>query len=74
MARCRACGAELEWVRTEAGKAMPLDPGPAAEGNVVIRADRAVVLGPLEVAAVALEGVEVLRLAHFVTCPNWGAR
>jgi hypothetical protein len=25
MANCRSCGAEIAWVRTEAGKMMPVD-------------------------------------------------
>lgn len=24
---CRGCGAEIVWVKTEAGKSMPCDPG-----------------------------------------------
>lgn len=24
--RCRGCGAEIEWVKTAAGKSMPCDP------------------------------------------------
>lgn len=25
--RCQLCGAEIEWVSTASGKAMPVDPG-----------------------------------------------
>ena len=39
---CRGCGAEIVWVKTEAGKSMPCDPGavpfwarPGAPGKVV---------------------------------------
>lgn len=33
---CKSCGALITWVRTKAGKRMPLDPVPAEDGNVVI--------------------------------------
>jgi len=70
---CRACDAEIMWVRTVAGKAMPLDIEPDPNGNVVLRAGVAVVLGPLE-RTIAEEEGETLRMPHHATCPNWGKR
>ena len=28
MARCKGCGAEIDWIRTRTGKNMPVDPEP----------------------------------------------
>ena len=28
MAKCRECGKEIRWIKTTAGKAMPVDPKP----------------------------------------------
>jgi len=28
MKTCKGCGAEIRWIKTEAGKAMPLDANP----------------------------------------------
>lgn len=36
MSTCRSCGAEVLWAKTRAGKAMPVDPEPTAEGNVLV--------------------------------------
>lgn len=42
MARCKACGAPIRWIRTTSGKSMPCDPQPVpywlhpkAKGKVV---------------------------------------
>ena len=69
MSRCRSCGAEIRWARTAAkGKAIPLDPEPTEEGNVVLDGDTATVLGPLERSA--HDGP--LFMPHHATCPSWG--
>ncbi len=39
MSTCKGCGREIEWIRTEAGKQMPVDPGPVM---VVLRDGRVV--------------------------------
>lgn len=65
--RCRDCGALLAWVRTPAGKRMPVDLEPNPDGNVVIREDGlAHVLS--EKAARAVGGVRYMP--HFATCSN----
>ena len=42
MQRCKACGAQIRWIRTKSGKSMPCDPQPVpywqrpkARGKVV---------------------------------------
>ena len=73
--QCRSCRAPVIWARTEAGKRMPLDPEPTADGNV--RPDipnrydgegnvLVAVLGPLE--REAHDGP--LHVPHFATCPD----
>ena len=60
---CMGCGAPIMWVLTEKkGKRMPLDIGPAANGNVTIEGG---------IARVVLAGTGT-HVAHFVTCPKAG--
>lgn len=62
----------MEFVRTPAGKAMPLDQDPTPEGNVQVRDGLAYVLGPLDVAALTIADRMALRMPHHATCPNAG--
>lgn len=72
--RCRSCAASIVWALTDAEKAMPIDPKPAADGNVRLTqvgnaphdTIKATVLGPLELTAE--EGP--LYKTHFATCPD----
>lgn len=60
---CRSCQAPIIWVRTTAGRRMPLDAQPTAQGNVVLRDGVATVLsGP------APDGNG--RMPHHATCPD----
>lgn len=52
---CRACGAKILWARTAAGKIIPLDACPIANGNM---------------RREMLDGSELRYLSHFATCPN----
>lgn len=67
MTTCRSCGAPIRWLRTEAGKPMPVDETPSPDGNVVLIGGFAHVLHkdeePPENAA--------RLLPHFATCPNY---
>ena len=70
-ATCRYCSAPIIWVRTAAGRAMPLDAEPNPDGNVelVERFD-----GPDEVLVHAqppLATWGVIYMPHFATCPNY---
>lgn len=64
MSRCRACPAPVWWVRTQAGKPMPLDPEPVADGNVQLVAGLAHVLHKDEPPRPGARYV-----SHFATCP-----
>lgn len=62
---CRACGAEIRFVRTKAkARFMPLDPEPNPDGNVEIVDGLAIVH-----AQPPLSGE--LYMPHHATCPNW---
>lgn len=73
MAACRACSARIRWVKTHAGKAMPVDPDPHPLGNVQIVDGEAFVLGAERVEEARGKNVP-LYMAHFATCPNYERR
>lgn len=75
--KCKACGAPIFFGLTSAGKLIPIDVEPVADGNVI--------LGPMVQHPVTREGLRqaiVLSRAdtplddperfvsHFVSCPN----
>lgn len=63
---CRACGKPMVFYLTEkAGRAIPLDPEPHPDGNVLIRMGRAVVL-----RKDAVHTEEPRYRSHFATCPH----
>jgi len=64
---CRSCKAPVVWVRTRAGKRMPVDPEPVEGGNIILsERDHAT---PLAVYVEADPGV-MRHVSHFATCPN----
>lgn len=71
MSRCKGCGAEIEWIKTAAGKNMPIDPEPvfvlAAEGGteVFLTDEGEVFRGK---AVPTGEGAEVGFVPHWATC------
>lgn len=66
MASCRSCGASIEWAKWEAsGKAVPLDVGSVANGNLALVGDK--------VHTFTAEDDRLgrdRRVSHFVTCPQ----
>ena len=74
--RCRSCGAEIRWARTEKGKRIPLDDEPTVKGNVTIarQGDHVIasVLGPMEAEIARQEG-RTLYLPHHASCPQGDA-
>ena len=63
MSTCKGCGAEVLWVKTPAGKSMPLDAAPVTLW--VVENDG----GKLVSADVRARGV-IARRSHFETCPK----
>lgn len=75
MARCKGCGAEIGWIRTPAGKAMPVDPEPVYvavdDGSDVFVTDVGEVIHGRAVPA--NDGsAEVAFVSHWATCPEAG--
>lgn len=71
--RCRSCEAPIVWAVTAAGRAMPLDPDPTPDGNVV--SDGRDEQGRVQVIVFAkpadVPADRPLRYAsHFVSCPD----
>lgn len=64
MSACRSCGAEIRWERTHAGKPIPLDPEPRADGNLSIRDDGRVV------SSSGFPAEAPRYVTHFATCPH----
>ena len=59
----------MRWVRTEAGKAMPVDETPTKWGTIEVTGDQARVLSPIEASIVKGES-GTLYVSHFATCPH----
>lgn len=61
--RCRSCDAPIKWVRTRAGKDMPVDATPT---KLMVSVRVPVALGTLQ------ETFEVrdCYMPHFATCPD----
>lgn len=76
MAKCRGCGAEIDWIKTRAGKNMPVDPEPVfvivGEGDGHFVTDEGDVISGREVPA--NDGAaEVAFVPHWATCPEAGS-
>lgn len=75
MSHCHSCHAPIRWVRTPAGKAMPLDRDPDPTGNVIIDGHgRGVVIGPPSLFDDPADDTTERWMPHFATCPNWTPR
>jgi hypothetical protein len=64
--KCRSCGAPLLWAQTTAGKNMPLDAAPTANGNIELRHGLARYVTP------DANATTPRYTSHFATCPNAG--
>ena len=77
MARCKGCGAEIDWILTRDGKNMPVNPEPVYvavdEGRDVFVTDYGEVIRGREVPANTGSG-EVAFVSHWATCPVGGLR
>lgn len=69
--RCKSCGEEIIWCKTEKGKPMPVDMAPDAGGNLIILPDGTVaVLKGNDLAIWRTKKGYALHTSHFATCPN----
>lgn len=82
MSICKGCGKPIKWIKTKAGKAMPVDPDPVwvyEEGKEKFATDAGEVITGSAKAPEAKETGEIhtcLGLAyvpHWSTCPAAGS-
>ena len=72
-AKCKGCGADIIWIRTAAGKALPCDAPLVMYRAVkhgrerVVTADGAVIA--CEIVESAGQATGVGHIAHWATCP-----
>lgn len=74
MSICKSCGAEIKWIRTFSGKAMPVDANPiyfSEGGNGIFVTDNGAVIHGTECPKGQMNA-RVGYISHFVTCPNAG--
>lgn len=77
-AKCRSCGAPIEWAITEADKRMPLNIGMDENGPVVEKAAQSEIQDGHETRVLRvrafmplLDGGQALRrMPHHATCPQ----
>lgn len=74
MSTCRGCGAPLEWIRTAAGRSMPVDPKPVfiVEGDgpdSFITDEGEVIRGRAARPAEERSDLPVAFVPHWKTCP-----
>jgi hypothetical protein len=71
LAVCRGCGAPIRWAATAAGRRLPLDPEPAADGTVVLGPTGTAHVLPARGRGDVPPEVERYR-PHWATCPRAG--
>lgn len=76
IARCRSCGAEIVWAKTQNGKNIPIDAQSHEAGNIMLVAATSTILEPpyavilRTIADMAGVPPEKLHRTHFATCPK----
>ncbi|MFJ6540579.1 hypothetical protein ACIQMP_08025 [Streptomyces sp. NPDC091385] len=66
---CPTCRRAVIWTRTEAGKQLPVDPTPDADGNTAVRRDGTTAWISRRITAERpLWGPEKQHKPHFATC------
>ena len=75
MSVCRGCGCAIDWIKTTAGKNMPVDPEPVfvIEGDGrdrFVTDDGAVIVGRVARLEEESRELPVAFVPHGKTCPN----
>lgn len=74
MSRCRGCGREILWTKTDNGKNMPVDPEPAGNGTfALLRVAGELRARHYKVAmqhVSEVDGPPDLYVSHWATCPQ----
>lgn len=76
MAKCKGCGRDIIWIKTGAGKSMPLDPEPVMYWEKS-KAKGKVVTPNGELLSCVFEGdpekaTGIGYVSHWATCPSAG--
>lgn len=77
MSRCRGCGAEIDWIRTRAGKMMPVDEEPVmvieGEGRDLFVTDEGdTITGRKAAPQEENRELPVAFVPHWAMCPAAG--
>lgn len=77
MSLCRGCGARIDWITTQAGKSMPVDPEPVfviegAGKDRFVTDEGVVILGRRALPEEENQGLPVAFVPHWKSCPNAG--
>ncbi len=67
---CKSCGAPIFWARTEAGRAMPVDAEPVADGRVILSDRHGTVIARVLRRDEEPPPGAILRRPHHSTCPH----
>lgn len=77
MPKCSTCGGEINWIKTQAGKSMPVDPNPVAivagapkPDTSIVTHDGRVVRGTRASQATGSGPYVLGFISHFATCPG----
>jgi hypothetical protein len=72
--KCKSCGAAIRFVKTEAGRTMPIDLEPVDDGTWFLGEDGVVRIMTKEPAELRGQMIAMpLYKSHFATCPNASA-
>ena len=74
MPKCKACKAEIRFIKLKSGKAIPVNPSPAyiEDGNgkeIIITDDGRISNGRLEIVTSQNQFLTRGYISHFATCP-----
>ncbi len=75
LSRCKNCGALIEWLRTDSGRSVPIDPEPIFiienDGNERFYTDEGKTISGRQALPDEPENkCEVAFIPHWSTCPN----
>lgn len=77
MAKCRGCNAEIKFIKTKSGKAIPVNPSPVyiedKNGDkIIVTTDGRISNGRQEIVTSQNQFLTRGYISHFATCPFAG--
>lgn len=67
-ATCRSCNARIAWLKTPAGRSMPVDVEPSLSGNIIIE-NAVAIVSPARAIEARAAGRDTY-VSHYATCPQ----